>query len=98
MLEMPEPELLQVVLDRKWSLWDRKWWKTVFSEFQNIIQELYADILVKRLHLNYTNDKKSDEMLKIIKSLQKTNEREKEDILYSHDQFIRNHDHIVYES
>ena len=56
-----------------------------------MFHQLYADVLTRRPNLTstYKQERKSDEMLRTIKMLQKSNEREKDDIVYSHEVFIR---------
>ena len=57
-----------------------------------MFHQLYADVLTRRPTMSttsYKQERKSDEILKTIKMLQKSNEREKDDIVYSHEVFIR---------
>jgi len=61
---------------------------------QSIINQLYSDMLFNRNDCSYKTEKKLDETLRILRVLQKSNEREKEDIMYSQQQmqheFIHN--------
>ena len=55
-----------------------------------MFHQLYADCLTRRpIVTSYKQERKSDEVLRTIKMLQKSNEREKDDIIYSHEVFIR---------
>ena len=60
------------------------------SDLQTMFHQLYADCLTRRpIVTSYKQERKSDEVLRTIKMLQKSNEREKDDIIYSHEVFIR---------
>ena len=61
----------------------------IFLEFQSVIVDLYSDLL--------TGERKKDkqyretqELLKIIRALQKSNAKEKEDLIASHERNVIN--------
>ena len=58
-----------------------------FSDFQAVIVDLYSDLLTSERKKD-KQYKETQELLKIIRSLQKSNEKEKEDLIASHERHV----------
>ena len=65
---------------------------------QGVVMDLYADLLTTERRRD-KHQKETQELLRIIRSLQKRNEKEKEDLLASHElrihQLMANHEEEV---